>query len=199
LVDEGDRPEPAGSNWAELRTGFGFIRRDGLIFAIVLIAMVMNFLDVARGSFAMPVMAKEVYNSSFALGLMYAASGGGAVVGAILYARNAGCLSRQKVFVWSCVLISLPMLAFPFLAPLWVLIGLQILIGLAAGPLSPIIYAVKYERVPLEMRGRVFGTISAGANMAMPAGVLLGGFLIGGIGLSGSLAIIGALYIWRQP
>ena len=96
MLDEGDRPEPAGSYWAELRTGFDFIRRDGLIFAIVLIAMVMNFLDVARGSFAMPVMAKEVYNSSFALGLMYAASGGGAVVGAILYARNAGRLSRNR-------------------------------------------------------------------------------------------------------
>lgn len=186
---------PAGNYWAELRTGFGFIRRDGLIFAIVLIAMVTNFLDVAKGSVAMPVMAKEVYNSSFALGLMYAASGGGAVVGAILYARNAGRLSRQKVFVWSFMLVSLPMLAFPFLPPLWVVIGLQILIGLAAGPLNPIIYAVKYERVPPEMRGRVFGAISAGANLAMPAGVLLGGFLIDGIGLRGSFAIIGALYL----
>jgi MFS family permease len=45
------------------------------------------------------------------------------------------------------------------------------------------------------MRGRVFGAISAGANLAMPAGVLLGGFLIDGIGLRGSFAIIGTLYL----
>ena len=92
------------------------------------------------------------------------------------------------------MLISLPMLAFPFLAPLWVVIGLQILIGLAAGPLNPIIYAVKCERV----RGNAGTSLwsdQRGCESAMPAGVLLGGFLIDGIGLRGSFAIIGALYL----
>jgi MFS family permease len=181
--------------WSELREGFRFIRRDALVFAIVLTVMVTNFLDVAKGNVALPVMAKQVYNSSIALGLMYAASGGGAVIGAILYARFASRLSRRNVFIWSFILISMPMLALAFLPPLPFIIALQLVTGIAAGPLNPIIYAIKYERVPVSMRGRVFGAISSSANLAMPAGVLLGGYLIGWIGLGGTFGLLGAAYL----
>ncbi len=34
------------------------------------------------------------------------------------------------------------------------------------------------ERVPANMRGRVFGTMTAGAYLAVPLGMLLAGYLI---------------------
>ncbi|HEY8597653.1 MAG TPA: MFS transporter, partial [Thermomicrobiales bacterium] len=39
------------------------------------------------------------------------------------------------------------------------------------------------ERVPAALRGRVFGAISAGANMAMPVGVVIGGIMLDRVGL----------------
>lgn len=33
----------------------------------------------------------------------------------------------------------------------------------------------EFERIPADMRGRVFGAITAGAWLAMPLGILLGG------------------------
>ena len=46
---------------------------------------------------------------------------------------------------------------------------------MGAGPLNPIIGAVEFERIPQNMRGRVFGAVTAGAWIAMPLGMLLGG------------------------
>ena len=51
--------------------------------------------------------------------------------------------------------------------------------------------ALQFERVPEGMRGRVFGAIKAGAYIAMPAGVLIGGFLFEVIGLRGTFIVIG--------
>jgi MFS family permease len=45
------------------------------------------------------------------------------------------------------------------------------------------------------MRGRIFGAIQAGAWIAMPLGVLLGGVLTEIIGLAPLLFTIGAIYL----
>jgi len=65
----------------ELSAGLRFIRGDQLIFALLLVLAVTNFLDAAWASVVAPVFAREVYGSAVALGLLFGASGGGAVVG----------------------------------------------------------------------------------------------------------------------
>jgi hypothetical protein len=32
--------------------------------------------------------------------------------------------------------------------------------GIAAGPINPVLSTIEYERIPANMRGRVFGTIT---------------------------------------
>ena len=54
---------------------------------------------------------------------------------------------------------------------------MTVITSIGAGPLNPIIGAVEFERIPPNMRGRVFGAITAGAWLAMPFGMLLGGLL----------------------
>jgi MFS family permease len=76
----------------------------------------------------------------------------------------------------------------------WILLMAAVL-GMAAGPLNPIIMVTLYARVPEDMRARVYGFTSAGAMMAMPLGALLGGYLLEWIGLQNALILYGALYI----
>jgi membrane protein implicated in regulation of membrane protease activity len=45
------------------------------------------------------------------------------------------------------------------------------------------------------MRGRVFGTFTALAWMAIPAGMLVGGFMLDAFGLRPSLIVIGIAYL----
>lgn len=55
--------------------------------------------------------------------------------------------------------------------------------------------AVAYERIPADMRGRVFGAIKAGAWMAMPLGMLLGGILAGQFGVQSLIIALGIAYL----
>jgi MFS family permease len=70
-----------------------------------------------------------------------------------------------------------------------------VVVGLAAGPLNPILAAVEYERIPEHMRGRVFGAMQAGAWMAMPLGVLAGGYLIEQFGLPATFLVTSLCYL----
>lgn len=58
-------------------------------------------------------------------------------------------------------------------------------------PLNPILSALQFERAPDGMRGPVFGALKAGAYIAMPVGVLIGGFLFEGIGLRATFLVAG--------
>lgn len=78
--------------------------------------------------------------------------------------------------------------------PLPVLVALYICAGLMIGSINPILLTVEQEIVPVEMRARVFGALSAGVCIGMPLGGLLAGYLVGGIGLISSLLVFGGVY-----
>ncbi len=67
--------------------------------------------------------------------------------------------------------------------------------GLVFSPVNPLIDTVLQERVPVEMRARVFGTASAGVLVGIPLGTLASGYLVAWVGLQLTLAIMGALYL----
>jgi MFS family permease len=197
-IPSSERPlhegEPSEGYIADLKAGLAFIRRDRLIFALVLTVMITNLLD-AVFTVCLPVMAKEIYDSSVALGLLAAASGGGAVLGAIVYGAIGHRMSRRAVFVPAFVIVAAAPLLLAPLPSLPLAIAVQVVRGIAAGPLNPIMSAVEFERVPERMRGRVFGAIQAGAWLAMPLGVLAGGFLIETLGLPWTFIITALLYL----
>ncbi|MDQ2681919.1 MAG: MFS transporter [Chloroflexota bacterium] len=190
---EEERPDEG--YFASLRAGFAFVRNDALIKAVLATVAITNGLDMARSMVGLPYLAKEVYDSSIALGLMFAASGGGSVLGALLYARYGVRYRKRPVFIWSFVMVGVPTLVYALLPPLWMVVAGQFLMGFAAGPLNPILMTVEFARIPPAMRARVFGAITAGAFLAMPVGVLLGGVLIEGIGLRWSFLLIGLVYV----
>jgi MFS family permease len=161
----------------ELREGLHFIAHDALILSIVVMVMLTNFLDAIFGGVVQPVYVKEVFGDALALGLLIAASGGGAVIGGLIFAAIGHRLPRHAIFVAAFVLTSFRFWVYAIYPPLSVLVVTTFITSIGAGPLNPIIGAVEFERIPPMMRGRVFGAITAGAWIAMPAGMLLGGIL----------------------
>lgn len=179
---------------AELREGLAFIRDDYLIRSIVLTVMVTNLIESIAWVGA-PVYAERLYGSAVALGLMAAASGGGAMVSAILYGAFGHRLPRRPTFLISFLLLALGYWPLAFLPPLPVTIAALALLGLFAGPINPLLGAVQYERIPAALRGRVLGAISAGANCATPLGVLLGGVLLDALGLRPVYTLVASLFL----
>jgi len=173
----GEIDSGSGDYFAELKEGLRFIARDRLILSIVLMAMLTNFLDAIFGGVVQPVYVKEVYGSALSLGLLIAANGGGAVIGGLIFAAIGHRLPRHATFVAASLLAGIRFWFYALYPPVWILAAITLVSSIGTGPLTPIIDAVKFARIPPTMRGRVFGAITAGTGMAMPLGLLLGGVL----------------------
>lgn len=172
-----EKGEKRGSYFEELRDGLRFIAGDALIRSIVIMVMLTNFLDAIFGGVLQPVYVREVYGNALNLGLLIAANGGGAVIGGLVFAALGHRLPRHATFVAAFVLTGFRFWVYALYPPVWVLIVVTLITSIGAGPLNPIIGAIEFERIPPQMRGRVFGAITAGAWIAMPLGMLLGGIL----------------------
>ena len=170
-----EKEEKTGKYFDELKDGLRFIAHDRLLLAIVIMVMLTNFLDAIFGGVVQPVYVREVFGSALNLGLLIAANGGGAVIGGLIFAAVVMRLPRHATFVTAFVLTGFRYWVYAVYPSITVLIGTTLITSLGAGPLNPIIGAIEFERIPPNMRGRVFGAVGAGAWLAMPLGMLLGG------------------------
>lgn len=162
----------------DLKEGLRFIRRDPLVLAIVSTVMLTNFLDAPLFAVILPVYVKQTFGSAVNLGLIIAGFGAGAMLGTIIFGAIGHRLPRRMTFALSFIIVGLQFFVLASLPPLPFIILSVVVLGLASGPLNPIILTVVQERVPAEMRGRVFGTMTAGAYLAVPLGMLLAGYLL---------------------
>jgi MFS family permease len=193
----GDRPAPRSEQHylREFVDGLSFIRADRLLLSLAIFIAFMNFLDAALFSVVFPVYINDEYGSARILGLLFGTLGAGGVLGAILYGIWGERLPRRKTFIVCFTLVSITPLLLVSSPPIWLLASVLFIEGIAAGPINPILMTVRQERVPDELRGRVFGSFGAFAWVAMPVGILLGGFGADWIGLHACFAIAGIAYL----
>jgi MFS family permease len=179
----------------EVLDGLRFMRGHALVLSMIIIVMITNLLDAAFGGVLLPVYVNEVFGNPLNIGLFIGVMGGGAVVGGLIYGAIGHRLPRYATFVGMFILTSLYTWGFALFLPFpMILVGAAIA-GVGSGPLNPIIDTVIFERVPADMRGRVLGTIQAGAWMTMPLGMLLAGVLTELLGLRTLLLAVALAYV----
>lgn len=179
----------------DLLEGLQFIRSDRLLLWLAGLVAVLNFLDAPISAVIMPVFAREAFGGAEALGIMFAAFGAGAVIGGIVYGAVGHRLPRREVFIGAFVLAGLPFFVLAAAPPLGITVGALFVSGLGAGPLNPILMTVRQKRVPMQLRGRVFGTLTALAFIGMPVGMVAGGLLLDTVGLRLSWIAIATAYL----
>jgi len=184
-----------GNYWGEMAAGIKFLANDRLLLTIAVMVMITNFLDAGFSGVVQPIYMNQVYGSALSLGLVIAMGGGGAVLGALIYSWMGYRLPRYAIFVSMFMLTSLRFFVYALYPPLWVLLTSTFLFSVGAGPLNPIINAVEYERIPADMRGRVFGIVTAGAWVVMPISELAAGFLVNSVGVLPILIGCGVIYL----
>ena len=184
-----------GRYWDEIRDGLRFLGRDRLVRALVVVIATTNLLDAALSAVVMPVYAREAFGSAQALGLIYGSFGAGAVAGSLLFGAIGHRLPRRSTFLLSFIALGLPLWVLVAMPSLAVVVASRAVAGVLAAPINPILMTVVQERVPAELRGRVFGTLTAGVLSAAPLGVLVAGYGVEGIGLRPVLATIAGCYL----
>lgn len=190
------RVAPRATYWKDFREGFSFIGGRRLVMLVILTLAATNLLDAAIGAVVLPVYARQIFDSSIALGVIVGAMGGGAVIGALAYGGWGKRFSRRWVYVVGFILIAFQPWGYAIFPGLVLVILIAAVAGIGTGPINPIIAAVLLEQVPSEMRGRVLGVVKAIAWMAVPLGVLMAGYLVDTIGLRSTLFVIGVAYVF---
>ena len=189
---EGD----AEGYFAQLREGYGFLWQTPLVRAIVIMVLVTNTLDAGMGGVLMPVYADRVLDSVVALGLMAGAMGLTAFAGTLVFAwigHRAPRLATLVIgFTFGGPFRFFLLAAMPGIGP--AVIGFAIA-GIGIGPINPILGTLGYERVPPELRARVFGALSAGVMAGAPIGALLAAACVELGGLQGTLIAFGTVYL----
>lgn len=180
----------------DLRDAASRLRSDRLLVAIGAVVAVTNALFVGLFSVLLPAYGALVWHSSALVGAAIAAVGVGGLLGAALYGWFGARLPRLRTFIGCFLLCGPPTYAVLAFDPAPVLlVALLALCSLGSGPLNPILAGVKYERVPVEFRGRVFGALNTAALAAMPLGTLFAGVLLDTVGLRTAVLVLGGLCV----
>lgn len=176
----------------ELAAGLRFLRDDRLLLTLAVLLMAGNAIGGPLFAVFLPVYAAESSGRATAVGLAIAAVGVGGVVGALGYGAIGHRLSRRRVWLAGYLVGPLSLWALGFSAPLPWLLAVLVVGGLAMGPINPLLVTIRHERIPPELRGRVFAAFSATAMVAQPIGLPLGGLLVERAGLGTAVLVTAA-------
>lgn len=187
---------PGASYLTDLRIGWRFLRMDPVLVGITLVVALANLLDQSYVAVLVPVWAQQTGAGSQGVGFVLAVFAGGAMVGATAAATVADRLPRLPVFVVAYLLTGLPrFLVLGLDAPLPVLASVLCVSGFACGFLNPILGAVIFERIPVELRGRVSALNTALCWSLIPLGGPIGGLAVVALGWSPAFLLFGIGYL----
>lgn len=179
----------------QLREGFGFLRRDRVLFGIAIMVSLTNLLDAAWSTVLVPVWAVDAGRGAEIIGLLFAVFGASSAVGALLASVFAQRLPRYRIYLVAFLIAGAPrFVAMALDIPLVTVLVVAVCAGFASGFINPVLGAVIFERIPAALMGRVSSLVTAMAWSLMPLGGLLGGLLVETVGLRWALGGVGVAY-----
>jgi MFS family permease len=174
----------------ELGEGLSFLKRDRLLLSLAVSLAITNFLGNTLLAVILPVYVKTTFGRATDLGVIIAASGAGMLVGAIIFGAIGHRIPRRAAWLLAFMVVPVEFWVLTLSLPLWAIVAALAISGVIAGPINPLLVTIRHERIPSQLRGRIFSTFSAIAQVGSPLGIVLAGFLIDGIGLQPTVLAI---------
>lgn len=195
--DQAEDPHESPARfWQSLHEGWAFLRGEPVLLGLSLMIAVTNLLDLAWSAVLAPVWAIETGSGAGLLGLVFAVFAGSSAVGSLFASAWGDRLPRFRTYLFAYVVCGLPrFLVMAADSPMWLILFIMVIGGVASGFLNPILGAVFFERIPSGLVGRVSSLSTSMCYALMPLGGLVGGALVTGVGLSPALVIVGFAYL----
>jgi MFS family permease len=177
-----------------LRSGFSHLWRDRLLVGMLVMTSVINLFTVANYAVFVPLWVDEHFGAAPAVGLILSAFAGGAIAGNIAFTVFGPRLPQYLTFTISLVLCVAPrQLTLGLTDSLVVVLVVSVLCGVTQAAIRPILGAMLYARVPVELQNRVFGMVSAVTGSSLAFGGTLAGLAVAGFGLQPAILLSGSL------
>jgi MFS family permease len=171
----------------DLRDGLGWILRDRAVLVVTAAATCGAFFIDALSPVILPVYVHQLIGNPAALGLTLGAYGVGGLLGIGLFFALARRVERAPLYRGLWIAYAVASAALILIPPLAGLVVALIAIGITTGAIDPLERAVRQDRVPSRLRGRVFAAMYAVPKVVAPLGILTTGLAIEHLGLQGAL------------
>lgn len=178
----GEKTQAPQSFWRDASEGFKVLWRDRYLRTITIAMIFLAGVYLPTESLVLPVYF-EATNSALGLGIVISAMAGGGVIGAFSYGflkKRLGYAAIARIVLVATIIALIPMSLLP---PLPILAGFGFLLGLAWGPMNPLINSLVQTRVAPDVQGRVFAIQLSLFYAFPPIAMLVTGFAIDGVGV----------------
>lgn len=194
-VPDAGRPEqhhtPEGF-WSGTGEGLRFVWRDRLLRALLVITAVLVSVYMPVEGVLLPVEF-EAQDQPGRLGLVVMAMSLGGIAGALGYGLVGRHWRRSTLYRGALVMTGVFLLVLATLPPFGVMLVAALFIGVAYGPVGPLVNIALQTRSPERMRGRVVGIITSAEYAAGPFGYLVVGAATERFGVQPTFLAIGAV------
>ncbi|HEX5166020.1 MAG TPA: MFS transporter, partial [Thermomicrobiales bacterium] len=174
----------------DLKIGLHFLWHDQVLRWISLTLAISNAFGAPFFSLIIAVYIKERYDDPRYLGILLSVTGIGLLVGTTLYGAVGYRWTRAHIMRVALLMFTMSYWPFGFDLPFPVILICVAIGGLADGPVNPLLVTVRLERIPVELRGRVFAATSAMAQMFPAFTIPLAGWMIERIDLTPTVLIL---------
>ena len=172
-------PQNSGASvLTSMKQGFGFIRNQGAMVALIVLAFCMTLLGIPLLTF-LPVFAKDVlHGDAFTFTMMLSVSGAGAVTGALIVASMGNIGNKGKVALVMLTCLGVLIAGFALSTSIVFSCILLFLAGVALIAVFALIQSLVQLITGNEMRGRVMSVYNVAFRGGMPIGSLVTGWLV---------------------
>lgn len=138
--------------------GLKYVKRNQVLWAILLLAVIINFTGWPLHTSLMPVFARDVLGTGSAgLGLLMSAFGIGALIGSVSLASVRDLKSAGKLLILSVVVWHASMLAFSASHSLYLSLSILLFTGMAFSSTQVTMLTVILKNTLPDFRGRILG------------------------------------------
>jgi predicted MFS family arabinose efflux permease len=161
-----------------MKQGFGFIRNQGAMASLLLLAFCMAALAIPMITF-LPVFAKDIFHEgSQTYSLLLACSGLGSVTGALIVAGVGNLKNKGRVALFMLMALGAGMTGFAQSRMIWMSFLLLFLSGAALISAFAMVTSLVQLITANEMRGRVMSVYNVAFRSGMPLGNVTSGWLV---------------------
>jgi predicted MFS family arabinose efflux permease len=179
LLRSSFEPQKTGESiMTSMKQGFGFIRKQGAMEALIVLAFCMTALAIPMITF-LPVFAKDVFHGGpKVLSYLLASSGLGSVAGALIVAAMGNVRNKGRVALFMLICLGAGMAGFALSRHLVLSYILLFLSGAALIAAFAMISSLVQLITANDMRGRVMSVYNVAFRGGMPFGSVATGWLI---------------------
>lgn len=168
--------------WREATQGFAVLWRDPYLRTITIAMIFLAGVYLPTESLVLPFYF-EATDNALGLGIVISAMAAGGVLGAFSFGFLSRRLTYKTIARLALIGTIVALIPMSLLPPLPVIAGFGFLMGLAWGPMNPLINSLVQTRVQPDVQGRVYAVQLSLFYAFPPIAMLITGFAIDGAGV----------------